>query len=51
LLSRCRTFVFKQIDKQEISDFIKKNIEKIYKKYPKIKISDKILETIAKVAN
>lgn len=51
LLSRCRTFVFKKIDKQEMSDFIKKNIDKIYKKYPDIKLTDEVLDTIAKVAN
>jgi putative ATPase len=51
LLSRCRTFVFKQIEKTEISNFIKNNLEKIYQKYPNIKISDEVIETIAKVAN
>ncbi len=51
LLSRCRTFVFKQLEKQEIFDFIKNNLEKVYKKYPDIKISDEVIQMISKLAN
>jgi putative ATPase len=51
LLSRCRTFVFKQLEKQEIFDFIKNNLQKIYKKYPDIKISDEVIQMISKLAN
>lgn len=51
LLSRCRTFVFNRLENQEIFDFIKKNIDKVYKKYPEIKINDEIIEMISKLAN
>lgn len=51
LLSRCRTFVFKRLEKKEIFDFIKSNLDKIYKKYPNIKINDEIVEMISKLAN
>lgn len=51
LLSRSRTFVFKKLEKQEIFEFIKNNLDKIYKKYPEIKINDEIIEMISKLAN
>ncbi|MCK9466935.1 MAG: replication-associated recombination protein A [Candidatus Absconditabacterales bacterium] len=51
LLSRSRTFVFKQLEKEEIFDFIKNNLEKVYKKYPNIKINDEALQMISKLAN
>lgn len=51
LLSRCRTFVFKKLERQEIFDFIKNNLEKIYKRYPNIEIDDEIIEMISKLAN
>ncbi|HKL44305.1 MAG TPA: replication-associated recombination protein A [Candidatus Absconditabacterales bacterium] len=51
LLSRCRTFVFKRLGKKEIFDFIKNNLDKIYKKYPNIKINDEVIKMISKLAN
>lgn len=51
LLSRCRTFTFKKITKEEIINFIERNKKKIQEKYPKIKISKEIINTVAKVAN
>lgn len=51
LLSRCRTFVFKQLEPEEIFDFLKKNLEKIYQKYPEIQINDEVLTLISKLAN
>lgn len=51
LLSRSRTFVFQRLEENEIFDFIKNNLEKIYKIYPWISISDKTIETISKIAN
>ncbi|HPC34789.1 MAG TPA: replication-associated recombination protein A [Candidatus Absconditabacterales bacterium] len=51
LLSRCRTFVFKQLEPEEIFDFLKKNLEKIYQKYPEIQINDEVVTLISKLAN
>lgn len=51
LLSRCRTFVFKQIETDEIVKFINNNLSKIQNKYPNIKLDDEVLQLIAKAAN
>lgn len=51
LLSRCRTFVFEKITPEEVKNFINANIDKVYNKYPEIKISDEILETVWKAGN
>jgi replication-associated recombination protein RarA len=43
--------VFKQLEPEEIFDFLKKNLEKIYQKYPEIQINDEVLTLISKLAN
>jgi len=39
------------LGKKEIFDFIKNNLDKIYKKYPNIKINDEVIKMISKLAN
>lgn len=51
LLSRCRLFVFKSLSGEEIYNSLKKNMDKVYKSYPKIKIEDEALQIISDLAN
>lgn len=47
LLSRTRTFVFERLWEKDIGEFIKKNQEKIQKKYPEIIIPDDIIRIVS----
>jgi len=51
LISRCRVFVFEALKEDEIADFIKKNLEKIKKNHPKIRISDENILLASKLGN
>ena len=52
LLSRCRVFVLKELDKNDIYELLKRSVTD-KRGYPdlEIKISDKILKTIADISN
>jgi len=51
LISRCRVFVFEALKEDEISAFIKKNLERIKKNHPKIEISEENILLISKLGN
>ena len=51
MISRCRVFVFEALKEDEISAFIKKNLERIKKNHPKIEISDENILLISKLGN
>ncbi len=51
LLSRCRTYVLEPISKENIIQFIGKNLDTIKERYPKIEIENDSIELIAKLWN
>ena len=51
LLSRCRTYVLEPVKIEEVIDFLKKNIEKIQERYPKIVFSNEVFALVAKLWN
>ena len=51
LLSRCRTYVLKSLEPQDIEFFLKKHIETIESRFPNISLDDEALKLISEIGD
>ena len=51
LISRSRVYILQSLDENDIFDFLKKKLETIQNRFPKIIFSEKILQKIAKLGD